>query len=331
MMPALPLRSFLYLALSSGTFLLQAENDVSVLEAGARPVLLQETGAGEGPVWDGTRGLFTSGDGDIHRRDLSGTGSVYRRGAGTNGLLLDREGRLVMCQNVSRRVVREEKDGTLAVLADSYDGKHFNQPNDLIMDARGRIYFTDPCYGPRDRIEMRDADGREVEGLYRIDPDGTVTRLITHEVDRPNGLALSPDGRFLFVADNNNNTVGGARKLWRFAVLEDGSLDLASRTLLHDWGATRGPDGMKLDVLGRLYVAAGVNQSKPPYEMADEPTAGIYVFTPEGRLLEIIPIPRDETTNCAFGGSDFKTLFVTAGGSLWSLRVHVPGLVSQQR
>jgi gluconolactonase len=231
----------------------------------------------------------------------------------------------MICQPVARRVARLEKDGQLTVLAERYDGKRFNQPNDLTIDSQGRIYFSDPCYGDRSRMEMTDEQGRKVEGVYRIDPDGKVTRIITHEVDRPNGLVVTPDDRFLFVADNNNNAVGGARKLWRFELRAEGTVDFATQKLIYDWKATRGPDGMKLDRKGRLFVAAGLNRPNPPAETQEQPTAGIYVFSPAGELLQFIPIPRDECTNCAFGGNDLKTLFVTAGGTLWSMQVREPG------
>jgi len=152
-----------------------------------------------------------------------------------------------------------------------------------------------------------------------------VTRIIAREADRPNGLVVTPDDKFLYVADNNNNNVGGARKLWRFNLNADGSIDAASRRLVYDWKTTRGPDGVKLDKEGRLFVAAGINKPNLPYETAEKPTAGVYVFSAKGDFLEMIPIPRDETTNCAFGGDDLKTLFVTAGGTLWSVRVKTPG------
>jgi gluconolactonase len=174
-------------------------------------------------------------------------------------------------------------------------------------------------------MEILDAQGEPIEGVYRIDPDGRVTRVISQEVDRPNGLVVTLDDRHLFVADNNNNRVGAARKLWRFDLRSDGTVDFATQKLIHDWKNTRGPDGMKLDAEGRLFVAAGLNKPNPPAETQDTPTAGIYIFSPEGKLLEFVPIPRDETTNCAFGGDDLRTLFVTAGGSLWSFRVTTPG------
>lgn len=299
--------------------------DEPPLAAGASPELLQESGAGEGPAWHPELGLLTSGDGQIYRRDLEGRVSVFRKNAGSNGLLFDRRGQLLICEPAQRRVTRLERDGSITVLADKFDGKRFNQPNDLALDSKDRLYFTDPCYGDRSQIEMLDADGRQVEGVYRRNPDGTLARIIAHEVERPNGLAITADDRFLFVADNNNNTVGGARKLWRFELQEDGNVDCGSQRLIYDWNTTRGPDGIKLDAKGRLFVAAGINKPNLPFETADQPTAGVYVFSPAGKLLETIPIPRDETTNCAFGGDDLRTLFITAGGSLWSIRMTVPG------
>ena len=293
----------------------------------SEPRMLQETGAGEGPAWHPQLGLLTSGEGHINQRTLAGSQSIWFRDAGSNGLRFDGQGNLVICQSAQRRMARRRPDGSLQILADQYQGMKFNTPNDLAIDGQGRIYFTDPRYGDRSTIEMVDEAGRQVEGVYRIDPDGTVARIITHEVDRPNGIAITSDDRYLFVADNNNNDIGGARKLWRFNLNQDGSIDAATQTLIHDWGSTRGPDGLKLDTAGRLYVAAGLNRPNLPSETADPPTAGIYVFSPQGELLEFAPILRDETTNCAFGGPDGKTLFVTAGGTLWSIRTHTPGQV----
>jgi gluconolactonase len=179
-------------------------------------------------------------------------------------------------------------------------------------------------------MEIRDAAGRLVEGVYRIDSPGKVTRIITHEVDRPNGILVSPNDEFLYVADNNNNDAGGARKLWRFDLRPDGAVDPASRKLIFDWEDGRGPDGLKMDTRGRLYVAGGRNKATP-HESDAKFKGGVYVLSPEGKLLEFIPIPVDEVTNCAFGGADFKTLFVTAGGTLWSISVDVPGRVAYQR
>ena len=290
----------------------------------SEPELVLESGAGEGPVWHPELGLLSSGDGNINRLARDGKISVFRKDAGSNGLLFDRAGRRLVCETRKRRITRTNSDGSLTVLTNSFGGSRYNQPNDLAIDSQNRIYFTDPQYGNRAGMEMLDETGKEIEGVYRIDLNGKVTRIISHEVDRPNGLIVTPDDRFLFVADNNNGP-GGSRKLWRFELRPDGSVDRTTQKLIHDWGTTRGPDGMKLDQQGRLYVAAGLNRPNLPQETAIKPTAGIYVFSPGGELITFCPIPRDETTNCAFGGPDGKTLFVTAGGTLWKIKTHCAG------
>jgi gluconolactonase len=224
-------------------------------------------------------------------------------------------------------VTRTEKDGTLTVLADNYQGSKLNSPNDLVLDSKGRIYFTDPRYGSMDNMEIKDNSGQVVEGVYRIDAPGKVTRIIAHEVERPNGILVSPGDKYLYVADNYNNRVDGARKLWRFNLKPDGAIDPASRRLIFDWKTARGPDGFKMDSKGRLYVAASRNKPTQ-WETADQFKGGIYILSPLGKLLEFVPFEKDETTNCAFGGPELKTLFVTAGGQLWSMPVNTRGLIS---
>ena len=282
---------------------------------------------GEGPAWHPKLGLLTSGNGHVYQLDRSGKSRIYRKGAGTNGLLFDSRGRLLACEPDRRRITRTEADGKLTVLTERYGGKRYNQPNDLTVDSHGRIYFSDPQYGERKGMEMRDEKGRTVEGVYRIDPDGKVARVIGREVERANGVLVSADDRFLYVADNNNNTRGGARKLWRFDLRKDGSVDLASRKLLYDWGEGRGPDGLKQDQKGRLYVAAGLNKPSLPFEPDKDKKGGIYVLSSEGKLLTFLPVPTDEVTNCAFGGDDLKTLYITGGGTLYSIRTTTPGRV----
>lgn len=302
----------------------------SLLQGAEKPVPkgYGSIGAGEGPASDRKGNLYFTGGDRITRRDPSGAVSVFREpSGGANGLIFDFEGRMIICESRNRRVVRLEPDGGTTVLADQYESMKFNSPNDLALDAKGRIYFSDPRYGNRASMEMKDKSGALVEGVYRIDSPGTVTRVLTREVERPNGLFVSPDGSFLYVADNNNNNVGGARKLWRFRLRPDGAVDPASRKLIFDWKDGRGPDGLKMDRAGRLYVAGGRNEPVPPYETANEFKGGVYVLSPEGKMLQFIPIPKDEVTNCAFGGSDWKTLFVTAGGTLWSFPVDTPGWI----
>jgi gluconolactonase len=291
---------------------------------GAKPTNHGAIRAGEGPAWHPQMGLLYSGGGHINRRDLKGEVSIHREGAGSNGLLFDRQGRLVICESRARRITRIEADGGVTVMAADFEGKPFNSPNDLAIDSKGRIYFTDPRYGNRDTMEIRDAAGRLVEGVYRIDAPGKVTRVITHEIDRPNGILVSPGDDFLYVADNNNNNNGAPRLLARFALRPDGTVDPASKRVLFDWKDGRGPDGFKMDQEGRLFVAAGRTESRT-FETADKFKGGIYVLSPEGELLEFVPIPVDEVTNCAFGGADWKTLFITAGGTLWSIPTSAPG------
>ncbi len=293
------------------------------------PKLEGDVVAGEGPSWDPAGYLYFVGKNRISRRDSQGKIEIYREPAGgPNGSLIDPQGRLLICEAGARRVTRTERDGSITVLAESYEGSKFNSPNDLSIDSKGRIYFTDPRYGKRETMEMRDKAGRLVEGVYRIDAPGKVARIIASEVERPNGILVSPDDRFLYVADNNNNKVGGARKLLRFDLKPDGTVNPGSRKVIFDWHAARGPDGFKMDREGRLFIAAGLNKPNPPFETTDEFKGGIYVISPSGKLLEFVAIPKDETTNCTFGGHDLKTLFVTAGGTLWSIRVNTPGRIA---
>jgi len=299
-----------------------------IFEPGAKLKVEAEGGAGgEGPAWDPKLGVLSSGNGHIYQLDRKGKSRIYRKDAGTNGLLFDAKGHLLACEPVRRRVTRTDRDGTVVVLTDRYQGKRYNQPNDITVDSKGRIYFSDPRYGDRSGMEIRDDKGRTIEGVYRIDPDEKVTRIIGRELDRPNGVLVSADDRYLFVADNNNDTKGGARKLWRFDLKKDGTVDFVSKKMLYDWGTGRGPDGIKQDQKGRLYVAAGLNKPNPPFEPAKDKKGGIYVFTPEGKLLTFLAVPRDEVTNCAFGGDDLRTLYVTGGGTLYSIRTTTLGRV----
>ncbi len=284
---------------------------------------------GEGPAWHPEKGIFASGKGGITLLGLDGKPGIFAEDAGTNGLLLDRQGNLLACQPGKRRVVRFGPDGKeAAVLADSFGGKKFNQPNDLALDSKNRLYFSDPRYGPRDDMQQLDAEGKTIEGVYRIDPDGKLERVLGREVERANGVLVSADDRYLFVADNNNDTVGGARKLWRFELTADGTVRPGTGKVLKDWFTGRGPDGLKQDEKGRLFVAGGLNRPNPPAEPAKDIPAGIYVVEPDtGKQLDFLPIPTDEVTNCAFAGADRKTLLITGGGVLYSVRVKEPGRV----
>jgi gluconolactonase len=280
----------------------------------------------EGPAFDGAGNLFFS---DIFADKIYWLNPVgqlltLRRGGRTNGNTFDAQGRLISCEGAEqgpgggRRIVRTDfSTGKTEVLTDRYEGKRYNSPNDLVADALGRVWFTDPFYGDdRSALEL------DAEAVYRIDPDRSVTRVLSQpEIERPNGIALTPDGRTLYVIDSHSR-VGGNRKIWAFDVAANGSL--SRRRQVFDFGKGRGGDGMRLDERGNLWVAAGIAYPRNPGETADVPP-GIYAITPGGELLGRVPIPEDLCTNLAFGGPDQKTLHVTAGKSIYRIPLTVSG------
>ena len=245
---------------------------------------------------------------------------IFREPSGrANGLEFDAAGRLLACEGSGsgggRRLTRTESSGALTVLAEKYEGKRLNSPNDLTIDAKGRIYFTDPRYGNRDGLEL------DKESVYRIDPSGKLVRVIA-DVERPNGIAVSPDQKTLYVVDNNPSQ-GGARKVYAYTLRLDGSV--GARRVLHDFRTGRGGDGMCLDRDGNAYVTAGLNGGFSP-EQDSSVKAGVYIVSPQGKLLGFIPVPEDYITNTAFGGPDMKTLYITAGKTLYKVRNGIAGL-----
>jgi gluconolactonase len=281
----------------------------------------------EGPAVDASGNLFFSdiAGNRILQMDPTGSITTFRADSGrTNGNCFDAQGRLISCEGSEqgrgrRRMVRTDmKTGAITVLTERYDGKRYNSPNDCCVDAQGRIWFTDPRYGPdRSDLEM------DVEGVYCIDPAGKVTRRLTQkEIDRPNGIAVSPDDKILYVIDSHPK-VGGNRKIWAFDLGADGSL--SNQRVVYDFGKGRGGDGMRLDRRGNLWVAAGLNHPRGnPGESLEVP-AGVYVIAPDGKLLGRIPIREDLLTNLAFGGPERKTLYVTAGKTVYRFPVEVSG------
>jgi gluconolactonase len=280
----------------------------------------------EGPAADADGHVYFSDikANKIMRLSPDGTLDVFREDSGrTNGNVFDLEGRLISCEGAEfgnggrRRVVRTDmKTGAVTVLVDRYDGKRLNSPNDAVVDSKGRVYFTDPRYGDRSDMEM------DIEGVYRIDPDGKVIRVLTQpQIGRPNGIAITSDDRTLYVIDSNP-VPGGNRKVWAFTIEPD--LRLTNPRVVYDFAPGRGGDGMELDRDGNLYVCAGIITPRGPHETDNNPP-GVYVITPAGKLLGRIPVPEDVITNCCFGGRDWKTLYVTAGKTLYSIRVNVPG------
>jgi gluconolactonase len=281
----------------------------------------------EGPAFDGEGNLFFSDiiGNRIYRMAPDGAISVFRADSGrTNGNTFDAQGRLISCEGAEfgtggrRRLVRTDlKTDQVEVLTDRFEGKRYNSPNDVVVDTKGRIWFTDPFYGDdRSALEMG------AEAVYRVDPNGAVTRVLTQpQIERPNGLAITPDVRTLYVIDSHSR-VGGNRKIWSFEVAVDGQL--SGQRLIFDFGRGRGGDGMRLDEHGNLWVAAGISLPRHSGETADVPP-GVYVITRQGELLGRIPIPEDLCTNLAFGGPDRKTLFVTSGKSIFKIQSAVSG------
>jgi gluconolactonase len=281
----------------------------------------------EGPAVDASGNVFFSdiAGNRILKMDPKGAVTTFRADSGrTNGNCFDAQGRLISCEGSEqgigrRRMVRTDmKTGEVTVLTARYDGKRYNSPNDCCVDAKGRIWFTDPRYGPdRSDLEM------DVEAVYCIDGAGRVTRRLTQkEIHRPNGIAVSPNDKTLYVIDSHPK-VGGNRKIWAFDLAADGSL--SKQRLVYDFGKGRGGDGMRVDMNGNLWVAAGINQPRGnPGESLDVP-AGVYVISPAGQLLGRIPIPEDLLTNLAFGGPQRKTLYVTAGKTVYRFPVNVSG------
>ena len=255
----------------------------------------------EGPVWHPDGYLFLS-DIPAHRifrLTLDGTSEIYREpSGGANGLTLDRQGRLIACEYHSRRVSRTESDGTIGVLADSYHGKRLNSPNDVVVKSDGSIYFTDPFYGfPAD--QERELD---FQGVYRIATDGTIT-LLVDDFGVPNGLAFSPDESILYIDDSRHQHVRA------FDVLSDGSL-ANGRVLIDMRADARGAaDGMKVDIAENLYVTGA---------------GGTWIISPTGEHLGTIVTP-ELPANCAFGGPDYKTLFIAARTSIYSIQLSIAG------
>jgi gluconolactonase len=284
-------------------------------------VLAEPMGLTEGPVWDGSGLLFTNIPNSRVMRYDAGSGeiSVFRTGTNNaNGLMLDKMGNLYACEGGGRRMARYEKDGSTTVICDNFEGKRLNSPNDLAIDSQGRVWFTDPRYGDsRDDMEL------DHESIYRLDPqaDGswTATRM-TFDTTAPNGLLLSPDEKTLYVAQSKYGD-GQKRELRAYPILEGGTL--GQYEVLHNFYPHRGIDGMCLDSEGNIIATAGWELSGPG--------GMIYVFAPNGRVLETHPLPCQRPTNCTFGGADLADLYVTSiEGHLMRARTERQGLKNKE-
>jgi gluconolactonase len=243
----------------------------------------------------------------------TGTCAEFRPGTqGTNGLMFDAQGRLYGCQAGDHCIARFDPDGTMTPLPNRLQGRRHNRPNDLAIDRRGRIWFTDPCGRGRPR-EERELDHASVLRLAPR-PDGTWDlKRMTADTTSPNGILLSQDERTLYVAQSDDE---GVRELRAYPLQADDTL--GASTVLHTFGQDargvhRGVDGVCLDTDGQSIACAGWEEAGPG--------PMLYVFAPSGRVLETHPVPVDRPTNCTFGGAALGTLYVTSGGGhLFSVR-----------
>jgi gluconolactonase len=278
----------------------------------SEPILELATGFGgggntEGPVWwkEGGYLLFNSIGENRRIKYTPGQGTTVAKQPtnGANGLTRDPQGRLVSCEGLTRRVTREEADGSITVIANSFQGHPLNKPNDVVVKSDGATYFTDPWNIPA----LPQQWDLTYNGVFRVSPDlGTVSLLVDHLI-LPNGLAFSPDESVLYINDSRR------RHILAFDVQPNGLLAKQTERVFVDLAGTEpgGPDGMKVDIAGNVYCGG---------------PGGIYVMDPQGKKLGRIVHGNPQTTNLAFGGDDWKTLYFTSRSTLGSVRVKIPGV-----
>lgn len=275
----------------------------------------------EGPAVDANGNVFFTNPGEILKWvPATKTLTTFRKPSnGANGQAFDRQGRLLHCEaadGTNGRVTRTDiKSGELTVLCDKFNGFPLGGPNDVCVDGSGRIYFTS-------RLANTNPATGNVNSVYRIDPNGKTTRILAApDIDMPNGLAVSPDGHTFYLIESDGRA-NRARVIRAYDLKPDGSL--ANHRVLHTFYPGRSGDGMRVDAAGNLYVAAGLHKTRGSSETLDT-RPGIHVLTPQGRLVAFVETPEDTITNCAFGGPDHRTLYVTCGRFLLSLPTHVAG------
>jgi len=259
----------------------------------------------EGPLWNASESFLLFSDipaNRIYKWSPDEGVEVFREPSGnSNGLTYDKQSRLLICEHGNRRLSRIEKDETDTVLAGKFRGKRLNSPNDIVVRSDGIIYFTDPPYG----IEPHKQE-LPFQGVYCLDPEERKLTLLVDDFIRPNGLAFSPDEAILYIGDSSTDT----RHVRGFDVDPSGTLS-NGRIFVEIRSELPGnPDGMKVDIDGNLYVSAA---------------GGIWVFSKDGESLGILRTP-EIPANCAWGGEDWRTLFVTARTSIYRVKTIVPGV-----
>jgi gluconolactonase len=261
----------------------------------------------EGPVWRGSDLLFSDipNSRTVRYRPLAEGPEIttFRHPTnGANGLTLDRDGNLIACEGAGRQLTRVDAAGSVTPLATSYEGKRLNSPNDVVVRSDGAVYFTDPPYGLRNFTDSKELS---VNGVFRLDPNGTLN-LVADDMDRPNGLAFSPDEKTLYVDDSARFHIR------RFDVSAGGGLSGGDVwTELKPQADERGvPDGMKVSSTGNVFCTG---------------PGGVWIFNESGRVIGRIHMP-EVTANLAWGDADWCSLYMTASTSLYRLRVSVPGV-----
>ena len=232
-----------------------------------------------------------------------------------NGLLFDPSGNLLACEGGAGRLTRTDmKTGKVSVLAKEFNGFPFASPNDLTLDGEGRIYFTS-------RPGVNDPTKGNPNAVYRIDPDGKVEQLLRWpDVHMPNGIVTSPDNTKLYLIEAHPK----AEHFRSIRVYDLKNGELSNRRTVIDFYPGRSGDGMCIDAKGNLYVAAGLHKTRSTSETLDT-KPGVHVISPRGKLLDFVETPVDTVTNCSFGGKDLRTLYVTCGPYLVSVRTRIPG------
>jgi len=276
----------------------------------------------EGPVWFGDgRYLLVSDipNNRIMRYDeANGNWGVFRQPSNfANGNARDRQGRLITCEHLTRRVTRTEYDGKITVLADNFNGKRLNSPNDIVCKSDGSIWFTDPPFGIGGDWEGDKATPELPHSVYRISPDGKLN-LVTADLAGPNGLAFSPDEKKLYIIEARAQP---NRLVWSYDVGADG-FTLSNKTKFIDGGASA-LDGMRVDTDGNLWCGWG---STGAANSKGEELDGVKVFNPEGKAIGFIRLP-ERCPNLAFGGPKKNRLFMASSHSLYALYVEAHGAV----
>ena len=268
----------------------------------------------EGPVWIGDQRCLLWSDIPNNRilrwDEETGSVTIFRKPSNfANGNTRDRQGRLITCEHGGRRVIRTEYDGTVTTLADSFDGKRLNSPNDVVCKSDGSIWFTDPVFGILGYYEGYVAEPELPMNVYRLDPETRELSVAAEGINAPNGLAFSPDEKRLYVVESRSTP----RKILALDVV-DGGRKLKNRRVLIDAGPGT-PDGFRVDANGNLWCGWGMGTAE---------LDGVMIFNPAGKPIGRIALP-ERCANLCFGGTYRNRLFMAGSTSLYSLYVNTQG------